>query len=140
MIPHAALRVGALCAALLAGPAAAPLAAQTFEISPPATEAARLFQKVCGLNAGRLSQAGPTLERMGFIHGPDDDLYYHPTWDLSFSIRRQDGSDAWYCSMVWSSADAVAANQAAIAAVAPGAERPEMSDSDLMRTRLFGRW
>ncbi len=119
---------------------ATPLAAQTFEVSPPAAEAARLFQKVCVAHRTRLSGSEDTLATLDFIHETEsDDIWFHPTYDLSFSIRTGDGG-GYYCSMVWSSRDPLSDNIGAIAAVAPDADRPEFFNTDLMRTRIDGTY
>lgn len=116
---------------------AAPLTAQTFEVSPPAAEAARLFQKVCVVHQSRLSGAETALENLGFILDATGPTWFHPTYDLSFAVRPQ-VSDRVNCSMVWSSVDSVPANVSAIAAVASDAQPPEMFDTDLMRTLIHG--
>lgn len=127
-------------AALAAAVLGAPLTAQTFEISPPASEAARLFQKVCVANRNRLAGGIEALEKLGFIFDPGQEIHFHPTYDLSFSIQTQPGEGRWYCSMVWSSVDPLPVNAAAIAGMAPDAAEPDFFNSDLMRTRIYGSY
>ena len=104
----------------------------------PAAVAADLFSQVCVSNRGDYDGAVDLLGQMSMNHDAESDIHYHPQYDLSFKVIAV-GNGAAYCSMVWSSTDAVPANVAAIATVAPDADDPVLFTPTLMRTRLLGK-
>ncbi len=129
---------GPVIAALTVMMGAPPATAQTFEVSPRAPEAARIFQKICLANRTQLSAGISALEKLNFIYDPGEDIWFHPTYDMSFAIRSPDDSTQYYCSMVWSSDDPLPVNVAAIRAIAEDADTPDFFGTDLMRTRISG--